>query len=197
MAEAAGDRKLAKQWRTLPEMIQTAFTEVFWSEKHGYLADCVNGETKDFSVRPNMLFAVSLTSDLISEEKQMQVMQVVKSELLTERGLRTLSPKNPNYKGVMEGDQKQRDMAYHQGTVFPWLIDHFAEGWLRLYGKGSLSFIEYIYENFESEMLEAGIGSISEVYDGDPPHEAKGAISQAWSVSALLRLNYLITRAKL
>lgn len=197
MAEAAGDRKFVKQWRTLPEMIQTAFTEVFWSEKHGYLADCVNGETKDFSVRPNMLFAVSLTSDLISEEKQMQVMQVVKSELLTERGLRTLSPKNPNYKGVMEGDQKQRDMAYHQGTVFPWLIDHFAEGWLRLYGKGSLSFIEYIYENFESEMLEAGIGSISEVYDGDPPHEAKGAISQAWSVSALLRLNYLITRAKL
>ncbi len=197
MAEAAGDRKFVKQWRTLPIMIQKAFTEVFWSEKHGYLADFVNGEVKDFSVRPNMLFAVSLANDLISEEKQMQVMQVVKLELLTERGVRTLSPKNPSYKGVIEGDQKQRDMAYHQGTAFPWLIDHFAEGWLRLYGKASISFIEYIYENFENEMLEAGIGSISEVYDGDPPHEAKGAISQAWSVAALLRLNYLIKRAKL
>lgn len=197
MAEASGDRKFVKQWRSLPKQIQTAFSEVFWSEKHGYLADFVNGDEKDFSVRPNMLFAVSLTLDLISEEKQLQVLQVVKSELLTERGLRSLSPKNVNYKGIVDGDQQQRDLSYHQGTVFPWLIDHFAEAWLRLHGKGSLSFIEELYNNFESEMQEAGIGSISEVYDGDPPHEPKGAISQAWSIAALLRLKYLIDRAKL
>jgi len=118
----------------------------------------------------------------------------VQQDLLTPRGLRTLSPKNPKYKGTYAGDQKQRDTAYHQGTVWPWLLGHFAEAYLKTHGASGVPFIENIYHAFEDEMTEAGIGTISEIYNGDPPHKAVGAISQAWSVAELLRIKYLLDK---
>jgi predicted glycogen debranching enzyme len=191
-AAEAKDESFIKQWKNLPSIIQNAFVEVFWDAENSRMADVVKDNKKDFSVRPNMLFAVSLPFSPLGDEIKAKILNTVRSELLTTRGLRSLSPKNPKYKGILWGNQEERDHAYHQGTVFPWLIDHFAEAWLKLHGKGALPFIEELYHNFEEVMHESGLGSVSEVYDGDPPHAARGAISQAWNVAALLRLNYLI-----
>ena len=191
-AKAAGDKNFINSYEALPEKIKHSFNEVFWDKENSRMADVVKDNQKDYSVRPNMLFAVSLPYSPLDDETKAFVLSTVRSELLTPRGIRSLSPKNPKYKGLLWGNQDERDHAYHQGTAFPWLIDHFAEAWLKLYGESSFSFIEELFHNFEEVMFEGGLGSVSEVYDGDPPHEGRGAISQAWSVAALLRLNYII-----
>ena len=141
-----------------------------------------------------MIFVTSLPYSPVDEEVRKQVLSIVKRELLTSRGLRTLTPKNPAYKGAYFGNQAERDLAYHQGTVWPWLFGHFAEGYLKLHGRAGLSFIKTLYKGFEPVMTEHGIGTISEIYEGDPPHIARGAISQAWSVAELLRTNWLIKK---
>lgn len=194
LAQQANDRKFIEQWEDLPELIAESFEKTFWDEQRGYLADVVNGETKDWSVRPNQVFATSLPYSPIDENIKVSVLEKVKQELLTPRGLRTLSPKDPNYKGSYFGDQKNRDLAYHQGTVWPWLLGHFAEGYLKLYGSEAVPFIKSIYDGFAPTMLEHGISTISEIFDGDPPHKAEGAISQAWSVGELIRINYLLKK---
>lgn len=191
-AKAAGDKNFIDSYESLPEKIKHSFKEVFWDKENSRMADVVKDNQKDYSVRPNMLFAVSLPYSPLDDETKAFVLNTVRSELLTPRGIRSLSPKNPKYKGLLWGNQDERDHAYHQGTAFPWLIDHFAEAWLKLYGNSAIPFIEELFHNFEEVMFEGGLGSVSEVYDGDPPHEGRGAISQAWSVAALLRLYYII-----
>jgi predicted glycogen debranching enzyme len=192
VALLAGDESFVTEWEEIADMIPDSFLSVFWNEQKGYLADYVDGDYKDWSVRPNMIFAASLEYSPVDEEIRKKVVSVVKKELLTPRGLRSLTPKNPAYKGNYSGDQAERDLAYHEGTVWPWLLGHFAEAYLKLHEKSGLSFIKNLYKGFEPVMTEHGIGTISEIYDGDPPHSAKGAISQAWSVAELLRINWLI-----
>ena len=194
LAEAAGDKKFIKKWEEIAEMIPVSFKKTFWSEEKRYLADFVHGEHADYSVRPNQIIAASLPYRVIDEGMCMAVVDVVQKELLTPRGLRTLSPKNLHYKGTYAGNQADRDRAYHQGTVWPWLFGHFAEAYLRIHAREGVSYIKGLYQEFESVMTEAGIGSISEVYDGDPPHLPGGTISQAWSVSELLRTHSLIEK---
>ncbi len=181
-----------KKWNDLAQKIEGSFMDTFWDEEKGYMADVVRGEMKDFSVRPNQVFACSLPYCIPDEGKIHRLLQVVESELLTPRGIRTLSPKNLDYKGIYKGDIFARDSAYHQGSAFPWLLGHFAQAYLEIHGKSGLGLIQKIYSNFEEEMTEAGIGTISELYYGDPPYKGKGAISQAWSVAELLRINHLI-----
>ena len=125
---------------------------------------------------------------MLSPEIKKEVLAVVQRDLLTPRGLRTLSPTNINYKGIYKGNQDTRDQAYHQGTVWPWLLEHFCEGYMNLYKESGLSLLNQLITGFEPVMTELGIGSIPEIFDGDPPHRARGAISQAWSVAALLRM---------
>jgi predicted glycogen debranching enzyme len=192
MAKLDNDNDFINEWGNLPELIKKCFIEIFWDEKKGYLADYVNGDYKDWSVRPNQVFATSLPFTMLDEETIRAILKVVEKELLTPRGLRTLSPKNPLYKGVYAGNQAERDNAYHQGTVWPWLLGHFVEGYLKIHGKSGLNFVKNIYEGFQTEVNRYGIGSIPELYDGDPPHNPCGAISQAWSVAELLRINQLI-----
>ena len=194
LAEAAGDKKFIKKWEEIAEMIPVSFKKTFWSEEKRYLADFVHGEHADYSVRPNQIIAASLPYRVIDEGMCMAVVDMVQKELLTPRGLRTLSPKNLHYKGTYAGNQADRDRAYHQGTVWPWLFGHFAEAYLRIHAREGVSYIKGLYQEFESVMTEAGIGSISEVYDGDPPHLPGGTISQAWSVSELLRTHSLIEK---
>jgi predicted glycogen debranching enzyme len=194
MAQLAGDKDFIKKWEHIPEKIAISFNETFWNEEKGYLADYVNENYQDWSVRPNQVFATSLKYSPIDDTIKKCVLDTIENELLTPRGLRTLSPKNPAYKGTYQGNQKERDLAYHQGIVFPWLLGHFSEGYLKLYGSAGISFIKSIYKGFENVMTEAGIGTISEVYDGDPPYNSGGAISQAWSVAELLRINQLIKK---
>jgi predicted glycogen debranching enzyme len=192
VAKLAGDNAFVELWTPISENFVPAFKQTFWNKEKGYLADVVNGDYQDWSVRPNMVFATSLPYVALSEKIRQLVLETIQKELLTPFGLRTLSPNHPDYKGVYAGDQPTRDRAYHQGTVWPWLLGHFAEGYLKIYGKSGLSLIKSLYAGFEDDLKENGIGSISEVYDGDPPHKAGGAISQAWSVAEILRMGKLI-----
>lgn len=192
LAKDAGDKKFIAQWKDLPDLIKTSFIETFWNEQKGYLADYVSEEGTDFSVRPNMVIATALDYDLLTAEMNKSILDIVQSELLTPKGLRTLSPKNEKYKGLYEGSQEERDSAYHQGTVWPWLLEHYSRGYLKIHKQGGVSHIKKILDGFEEEMTNHGIGTISEIYNGDPPHHPKGAISQAWSVAALLQMFKMI-----
>ena len=192
LGKSNGDTRGMKKWDDLAKAMEKSFIDTFWDEEKGYMADVVAGDMKDFSVRPNQVFACSLPYCIPDEQKIHSILHVVESELLTPRGLRTLSPKNKDYKGIYKGDIIARDTAYHQGSAFPWLLGHFAEAWLKIHGLSGLALIKRIYADFEDEMVEAGIGTISELYYGDPPYRGKGAISQAWSVAELLRINHLI-----
>jgi len=192
LAEEANDKTFIKNWKKWPALVGESFNTTFWNKDKGYLADYVNGDFKDWSVRPNMIFAVSIPYNILNDEQNFSILNVVKSELLTNRGLRTLSPKNKDYKGHYYGDLKARDKAYHQGTVWPWLLGAYAEAYLKVLGNRGKDTLIDIYNGFESEMTTDGIGTISEVYDGNPPHLAGGAISQAWSVAELLRIKSMI-----
>lgn len=194
LAEKTGQESIVSEFGSLPERIEKSFLNYFWDPKKKYLADCVTEEGKDWTVRPNMIFAASLPYTPIEDEIRKAVVDKVEEELLTPKGLRTLAPDHPDYKGQYEGDQTTRDEAYHQGTVWPWLSGHFAEAYLRLHGRSGLARVRSLYQNFEEEMDRHGIGSISEVYDGDPPHRPGGAISQAWSVAEVLRIRSLIRK---
>jgi predicted glycogen debranching enzyme len=192
LAEKSGDKKFVKDWKPVADQIPEAFVKTFWYEQKSYLYDYVDGDFRDASVRPNQLMATSLPYSPLDEEKRMRVLNVVEKELLTPRGIRSLDPKNPQYKGTCHGDQKSRDEAYHQGTAWPWLLGHFVEGYLKIYGKQGVPFVTSLFKRFEEVMYEHGIGTVSEIYDGDPPHIARGAVSQAWSVAELLRIQDMI-----
>lgn len=192
LAEKENDKKFIEEWKDVPELINKSFLEVFWNDEKNYLADYVNGSTKDWSVRPNMVIAASLDYSPLTKEMKKAVVDVVSSELLTPRGLRTLSPKNMDYKGVCEGNQETRDKAYHQGTVWPWLLEPYCRAYLKLHKNSGVAHVKEILYGFEEEMMNHGIGSVSEIYNGDPPHQAKGTISQAWSVAALLQMFKMI-----
>jgi len=194
LAKASGDKAFCKEWQVIADLIPVSFTEIFWSPERRYLADYVDEAYRDWAVRPNMVLATSLPYSPVTEEIRKEVLSRVKQELLTPRGLRTLTPKSPVYKGIYYGNQAERELAYHQGSVSPWLLGHFAEGYLKIHGKSGLSLIKSLYEGFEPVMTEHGIGTISELYDGDPPHTGRGAISQASSVAELIRIGDLIKK---
>lgn len=195
-AGTANDKEFVAAWENVAAKIPAAFTQTFWDPKKGYLADYVNGDFKDWSVRPNMVFATSLDYSPISEEIRKLVLDVVRLELLTPRGLRTLSPKDFNYHSVYFGDQAARDRACYQGTAWPWLLGHFAEGYLKIHGRSAIYDIEKIYTGLEETITEHGIGSVSELFDGDPPHKPGGAVSMAWSVAEILRMGNLLDTYK-
>ena len=186
--------KEAKEALELSEKVKDSFQQTFWYEKGGYLFDFVDGDYSDNSIRPNQLLAVALQFSPLDLEKRKQVIDVVKKELLTPRGIRTLSPQSPKYKGELEGAQAQRDLALHQGSVFPWLAAFFVEGYLAIHKQGGLPFVKRILDGFEEEMGDHCLGSISECFNGNPPHIGKGAISMAWNVGGVLRIIKLIEK---
>lgn len=194
LAEEAGDTKFVEAWADMPEKIRTSFVDVFWNQEKGYLADYVDHIGQNVFVRPNQVFACSLEYSPINDEMKRGVLEVVKSELLTPKGLRTLAPKNPLYEGCYEGDQATRDRAYHQGTVWPWLIGPYIEANFRLYGKKFVQVAKELLVGFEEDITLYGVCSISEVYDGNPPYLPNGSISQAWSVGEVLRSKALIAK---
>lgn len=193
MARKAKDKSFIKEFELLPDLIKRSFIDLFWDNKAGYLADYVNDEEgRNLFVRPNMVIATSLPYSMLDSEQMKKVLDVADKELVTPRGLRTLSPRNSLYKGICDGNQKERDSAYHQGTVWPWLVGPFCEGWLRIYGKQGVNKVRKLVYGFEEVMSEHGVSTISEIYDGDPPHAPRGAISQAWSVGEILRMIELL-----
>ena len=193
LAKQHNDNSFVDDWAELPQHIKDNFINTFCDSEKGYLADYADYEQKNWDVRPNQIFAVSLPYTMLDDTQKHLVVEKVKKELLTPRGLRTLSPKNPAYKGLYFGDQITRDLACHQGVVWPWLLGAFAEAYMKIFtSEKDKKYIRSLYNGFEEEMDKAGIGTVSEVYDGDPPHKAGGAISQAWSVSELLRIKWLL-----
>lgn len=186
------DKNFHKKWKHLPGLIENSFREWFWGETEGYLADYVHGDFRDFSVRPNQVLAVSVKYSPLTLEMKKSVLDVVEGELLTIRGLRSLSPKNENYKGVCEGNQQERDQAYHQGTVWPWFTEHFIKGYLDVHKRSGYVMVKRVHDGFEDVLSHRGIGSISEIYDGNPPHDPRGTLSQATGVAALLRVGEMI-----
>ena len=175
----------------LSEQVRCAFQKEFWNEELGYLNDCVLTSGKaDTSIRPNQIFSVSLPYSALSGVHQKKVLEVVEKELLTPFGLRSLSPSDPRYKARYIGPQGQRDAAYHQGTVWGWLIGPFIEAYLKVHGfdptakRRCRMFLSKLIEHVNSD---ACIGSISEIFDGDAPHRPRGAFAQAWSVAEVLR----------
>jgi predicted glycogen debranching enzyme len=193
-AKEHGEKTFEKRWKPVAEAIPKAFETTFWSDEKGYLADCVNDNIRDWSIRPNMIFAASLPHSPIDEEKRRLVVEKVKQELLIPYGVRTLSPTDSRYRNTFKGNQFVRDQAYHNGMAFPFLLENFTEAYLRIYGKSGLSFIKRIYHGFEDEMRNHGLATVSETFEPDPPYTAGGAIAQATSVAALLRMKEFIER---
>ena len=194
LAEKDGDTEFTDKWEEISLKIPESFVKTFWNPDKQYLADYVDGEYKDWTVRPNMIFARSLPFSPVDEEMRKLILGRVRQELLTPRGIRTLTPKSPVYKGSYVGTPQERDLAYHQGTVRAWLLGHFVEGYLKIHGKSGMSMIKNLYNGFEPALTEYGIGTISEVFDGDPPHTPRGAVTYAGSVAELLRIKWLIEK---
>ena len=166
-----------------------SFNRRFWFEEGGYLYDVVDvdgGSGRDAACRPNQLFAVSLDHPVLDEARWKSVVDVAERELLTPVGLRSLSPKHPDYKPIYGGDLRSRDGAYHQGTVWGWLIGPFIDAWLKVHPQNKPRARKFL-DRFPESMNENGIGTISEVFDAREPHTAGGCIAQAWSVAEVLR----------
>jgi len=187
----------SRRYRVMAEKVGESFCRLFWNPQKSYLNDVVLPDgSVDATIRPNQIFAVSLPfSPLLSFECKCAVIDVVQKELLTPYGLRTLSPSDPAYKGSCEGPQRKRDEAYHQGTVWSYLMGPFVEGYLKVndFSRSSkrqaAKFIQPLLQHLTEE---ACMGSISEIFDGDAPHKPRGCFAQAWSVAELIRANHLI-----
>ena len=161
-----------------------SFRGLFWNEEAGCLYDVVDGDARDAAVRPNQIFAVSLKYRLLEDGDGRRVLEVVERELLTPAGLRTLSPRDPRYRGRYEGGVVSRDSAYHEGTVWPWLMGPFLTAYARLKGGSAPARWLGVFE----EALRTGcLGQIGEVADGDAPYVPGGCVAQAWSVAEILR----------
>ena len=186
MASEKGDTKGAATIETLAAQVKDSFVDTFVNE-YGYLLDYVDGTMMDWSVRPNMIFAVALDYSPLSQQQMKSVVDICTRELLTPKGLRSLSPKSGGYNPIYVGPQTQRDYAYHQGTAWPWLGGFYMEACLKLYKRSRLSFIEHQLVGYEDEMDYHAIGTISELFDGNPPFSGRGAMSFAMNVAEILR----------
>ncbi len=195
MAESKGDEKNHAHLSALAEKCKEAFLETFLND-YGYLYDYVDGNYTDWSVRPNMVFAVALDYSPLNPEQKKGVVDIITRELLTPKGLRSLSPKSGGYNPMYVGPQTQRDYAYHQGTAWPWLGGFFMEACLKLYKRSRLSFVERQMMGYEDEMAYHSLGTISELFDGNPPFHGRGAMSFAMNVGEILRTFSLLEKFK-
>ena len=183
--------KKAANLEKLAEQTKNSFVETFLNG-YDYLYDYIDGDYVDWSVRPNMIMAVALDYSPLDRAQKRSVLNIVTKELVTPKGLRSLSPKSEGYRPYYIGSQRERDLSYHQGTVWPWLLGFYLEAYLRLYQLSGVSFAERMLIGLEEEMSTHCIGSLSELFDGNPPFKSGGAISFAMNVSMILRILKLI-----
>ena len=193
MASEKGDTKGAEILEELAAKTKKSFVDTFVNE-YGYLLDYVDGNMMDWSVRPNQIFAVALDYSPLNQQQMKNVVDICTRELLTPKGLRSLSPKSGGYNPMYVGPQTQRDYAYHQGTAWPWLGGFYMEACLKLYKRSRLSFIERQMVGYEDEMDYHALGTISELFDGNPPFHGRGAMSFAMNVAEILRTMKLLEK---
>ncbi|WP_329904123.1 glycogen debranching enzyme N-terminal domain-containing protein [Porphyromonas pogonae] len=193
--ELLPDEQDARVLETI-DNINTHFCPVFLNQ-YNYLFDYVKEDSiQDWSVRPNMIFAVSFDYSPLTKHQQRSVMEIVTRELRTPKGLRSLSPKSEGFTPYCCGTQYQRELSYYNGSVWPWLLGAYIEGYLKIYGKGGVSYVERLLIGMEEELHMHGIGTLSELFDGNPPYKGRGAISFAMSVAEILRSISLIENVK-
>jgi predicted glycogen debranching enzyme len=182
-----GDGARAPQLAEAAARARGAFNDRFWCAERNYLYDVVDGEHgNDAACRPNQIFALALRHAVLDQERWETVLQKVRRHLLTPVGLRSLAPGHPDYKPVYYGDLRARDAAYHQGTVWAWLIGPFVDAWLRVHPEDRVAARGFL-EGFMQHRGEACVGSISEIFDAEPPFTPRGCVAQAWSVAEVLR----------
>ncbi len=196
ISEIIDHKELKKAIGNLPEKVNHFFNTTFINDQDTYLFDFVNDMEQNDDLRPNQIFALSLPYSTLTDKSKRDILYKIEKHLLTKKGLRSLSPKNPKYIGRYQGNEVERSRARHQGTVHPWLIGEFCAAWLYLFKEQGLNYVEKIYNQFEEDMSIHGLGSISELYDGNPPHTPNGAISYAPSIAALLNIKHLIDSYK-
>ena len=194
LAEASDDKAFVKTWKEMPSRIAESFISNFWSDEYGQLADYIDGDYTDWSVRPNMLLAAAQDFSPLTRAQKKLIISLVRDKLLTPVGIRTLTPEDVAYKGFSGERANDFSMAAHQGTVYPYLIYPFVKTYLEVHKAGGLSFAKNCLEGFKNEMSENCIGTFSEAYEGNPPHTAKGSISQAWNVAAVIMANELVEK---
>jgi len=189
LAGCTGDESAKKRYNSMAALTKWSFNRLLWNEKGGYLYDVINGGPPDASIRPNQIFAVSLPHSMLSPERAKQVVNVVEQHLLTPYGLRSLAPGDPHYRGRYTGDGASRDGAYHQGTVWPWLMGPFITAYIKINGgsEAARRQAELWLTPLKEHLSDAGLGHISEIFEGDAPHGPVGCIAQAWSVAEILR----------
>jgi predicted glycogen debranching enzyme len=188
LATKCKDVGAKKKYAAMADKARTSFNKTFWNEEAGCLYDVINGKARDASIRPNQILSVSLTNSMVTSKRARSILSAVERELLTPRGLRTLSPTDANYIGRYEGDPRSRDGAYHQGTVWPWLMGPFITAYVKTFGrKVGQDFANEWLSQFQGHLSESCLGQVSEIFDGDAPHTPRGCVAQAWSVAELLR----------
>ena len=173
--------------RSRAAQVYESFNKRFWYAQGGYLYDVVDSEhtAADDCCRPNQVFAISLKYPVLDPQRWESVLHVVKEKLLTPVGLRSLAPGSKEYRSKYDGDLRSRDAAYHQGTVWAWLIGPFVDAWLKLYPE-DIGTARHFLSGFEAHLSEACIGTISEIFDAEPPYAPRGCAAQAWSVAEVL-----------
>ncbi len=162
--------------------------------EYGYLLDYVDGQMMDWSVRPNQLFAIAFDYSPLDMKERKSVLDICTKELVTPKGIRSLSPKSGGYNPMYVGQQSQRDLAYHQGTAWPWLTGFYLEAYLRVYRMSGVNYIERQLIGYEEELFYHCVGTIPELFDGNPSFHARGAISFAMNVSGILRALRLLEK---
>lgn len=185
------NQEATEKYSEIAEKAKKSFLEKFWSPNEGCLYDVIQNNHKNPSVRPNQVIAAALDFTMLDDAKAEQMVEIVQKKLWDKYGLRTLAPSDPRYKGRYRGNRKQRDYAYHNGTVWAWITGPFITAFLKT-KKHEQRWRSFAFENFlkplfQDETFRAGLGTISEIFDGDPPHKSHGCISQAWSVAEPLR----------
>lgn len=185
-----------EKWEKIRDLIKENYQPTFWNPQLGYLADYVDGYGQNMDVRPNQLYALWVKYSPVEEELSPSILRVVDNELVTARGLRSLSPRDVKYRGVYDGPQIDRDLAYHQGCARPFLLEPYVDICFRIKGLSFWKKAEWLAEGFYDDLNKHGVGAFSELYDGDPPHEPHGAISSALSTAGLLGVERLMEKYK-
>lgn len=191
LAGRFADEEFVREWKLLPETIQRSFIDLFWNEEQGYLADYVGCDGANRFIRPNMVVACGLDYTMLDQEQRASVLRIAGQHLLTSKGLRSLSPRNPRYKNRYEGDEDARAEAAMNGSVWVWPLWFYVKASFDLCGREFLPRAEEMLDHFSEDIQCCGIGSINELFDGDPPHTPRGAVSQAWSVGPVLMIHRL------
>jgi predicted glycogen debranching enzyme len=187
LLQTVGRKEDADTYQTLAKKVIKRFVQLFWNPEGGYLFDVVNGEQRDGAIRPNQILALSLPFALLGRNRARQVLKTVEDHLLTPVGLRSLSPHDPAFQPTYQGDTYLRDKAYHQGTVWAWLLGPYLTALVRVRGKTGRKQGLKLVQAVQNHLSESGIGQISEIFDGEAPHAPRGCIAQAWSVAEIAR----------